>query len=227
MSQVITQTTISGAVPVNAQVITVASAANIVAPTNNIAQKLYVINPNHTRGELMTVVAVSGTQVFVSRLDKYKSSIANGAIVLIAPVDPFAGGFYEFNPNGAPLTNPNMQTPWLNIDTGEQWLYSSVALDWVAGWNNPSSIKGVTAAVASAAGAILPSGPLFHVTGALAVTGFTIPLGFAGGSFTIIPDGAFTWTTAGNIGLAGTAVVGRTLVFTWDSGAGKFYPSYV
>jgi hypothetical protein len=68
---------------------------------------------------------------------------------------------------------------------------------------------------------------MFHVTGTAAVTGFTIPVGFMGGSFTIIPDGAFTWTTAGNIGLAGTAVVSRTLTFTWEVNAGKFYPSYV
>ena len=98
---------------------------------------------------------------------------------------------------------------------------------WVAGFNNPEPNKGPTAAVASAAGAILPSGPLFHVTGALAVTGFTIPVGFAGGSFVVIPDGAFTWTTAGNIAVAGTAVVNRALTFTWDSSVSKFNPSYV
>jgi DNA-binding beta-propeller fold protein YncE len=65
------------------------------------------------------------------------------------------------------------------------------------------------------------------VDGTAAVTGFTIPVGFAGGSFTIIPDGNFTWTTAGNIGLAGTAVTGRALTFLYDTNAAKFWPSYV
>jgi len=148
--------------------------------------------------------------------------------VLIANVDPTLGpSFYEFNPNGSPAADPNFTTPWVNVVTGEQWLYSALTKQWVAGWNNPSSIKGPTAAVASAAGAILPSGPLFHVTGTAAVTGFTIPVGFSGGSFRVVPDGAFTWTTAGNIGLAGTGVVGRVVEFIWDSNAGKFYPSYV
>jgi hypothetical protein len=53
-----------------------------------------------------------------------------------------------------------------------------------------------------------------------------MPVGFAGGSFTIIPDGAFTWTTAGNIAIAGTAVVGVPITFTYDSYLGKFYPAY-
>lgn len=48
-----------------------------------------------------------------------------------------------------------------------------------------------------------------------------------GGSITLIPTGAFTWTTAGNIALAGTAVVSKALIMTYDYGTGKWYPSYV
>lgn len=227
MANLLTQTTLTANATVNANVINVASATGITAPVNNFAQKLYIIDPNHTRGELVTVVSVSGTAVTISRLDEFKNSHKSGAIVLIAPVDPTLGGFYEYNPNGSPATNPNTYQPWVNVTTGEQWLFSSVTSQWVSGWNNPTSIKGPTAAVASAAGVILPSGPLFHVTGALAVTGFTIPVGFSGGSFTIIPDGNFTWTAAGNIGVLGTAVTSRALTFTWDSNAAKFFPSYV
>ena len=143
----------------------------------------------------------------------------------------FVNGFFEYDPNGDtsvtgayPGTPGNL--PWINVTNGNQWL-RGINGQWVPGWNNPSSISGVTAAVASAAGAILPSGRLFHVTGTAAVTGFTIPTGMAGGEFTIIPDGAFTWTTAGNIGLAGTAVVSRALTFRWESALLKFFPSYV
>jgi hypothetical protein len=85
----------------------------------------------------------------------------------------------------------------------------------------------VTAKVASAAAAILPSGPLFHVDGTLAVTGFTVPVGGVGASFSIIPDAVFTWTTAGNIALAGSAVVNKLLTFTWDATNSKYIPSYI
>jgi hypothetical protein len=80
--------------------------------------------------------------------------------------------------------------------------------------------------VASAAGLVTPSGPLFHITGTAAITGFNIPVGFTGGSFTVIPDGAFTTTTANNIAIASTAVVSKPLTFTFDAGTAKFYPSY-
>ena len=50
---------------------------------------------------------------------------------------------------------------------------------------------------------------------------------FTGGTITLIPTGAFTWTTAGNIAVAGTAVVSKALIMTYDYGTGKWYPSYV
>lgn len=231
MANLLTQTTLSAAVSLSATVITVTSATGISAPTNGFQQKLYIIDQNHTRGELVTVTAVSGTQVSVARLDKYKNTHLSGALVLIAPIDPTLGGFYEYDPNGAPGTaaavNPNTYQPWVNVDSGLQWLFSTITGSWVPGFANLTQPAGPTTAVASAAGATLITGPLSHVTGTNAITGWTIPVGFTGGSFTVIPDGAFTWTTAGNIGLAGTAVVSRALTFTWDSVAGKFYPSYV
>jgi hypothetical protein len=42
-----------------------------------------------------------------------------------------------------------------------------------------------------------------------------------------IPTGAFTWTTAGNIAVAGTAVVNRLVIFTYSATTAKWYPSYV
>lgn len=47
-----------------------------------------------------------------------------------------------------------------------------------------------------------------------------------GGEITLIPTGIFTTTTAGNIALASTAVVGRALKMTYDAGTGMWYPSY-
>lgn len=242
MANTITQTTLSGAINQTALTLSVTSATNITAPVSNFQQAIYVINKDQTIGELMYVVGLNGTQVSVVRESLFRQSFGAGATVVIAPA-PNAGVFYGGNVQVPsfyetdPVGNPNVAgsypgapvlTPWLNTTNGNQWV-QGIAGQWVPGWNNPSSLSGVTAAVASAAGAIVPSGRLFHVTGTEAITGFTNAsmIGFAGGSFTIIPDAIFTWTAAGNIALAGTAVVNKALTFTWDSNAGKWNPSYI
>ena len=140
------------------------------------------------------------------------------------------GGFQGSDPKTPSCTPGNTMLPWVNVTTGAQWLCSSISNTWVPGWNNPAT-KRPTAAVASAAGLITPSGPLFHITGALGITGFNIPIGFnatatGGDSFCVIPDGAFTTTTANNIAVASTAVVSKPLCWQWDAGTSKFIPSY-
>lgn len=74
---------------------------------------------------------------------------------------------------------------------------------------------------------ITPTGELFHVTGTTAIATINIPYTGFNGSITIIPDGIFTWTTAGNIALAGTAVVSKALKMTYDSTTSKWYPDYI
>ncbi len=224
MSIALTQTTLSGAVSKSANFLPVAANTGITAPVNNISQKIYVINPNTTKGELMTVVSVSGTQIGVSRLDEFRQGFISGAIVVIgvSPASPWVTSFHEFNPVGAVTAAEVEVTPWINAVTGEQWLRGTDGL-WVSGWNNPTSIKGLTTDVASFAGFVLPTGPLFHMTGSAAVTGITIPVGFSGGSFTTINDAAWTWTKTNNLGDAGTAVALETTTFTWDSKLGLFY----
>jgi hypothetical protein len=197
-------------------------------------QKLYVINPETTKGELMDInPGLNGTAISVTRNSLFRQAFVSGAYVIIgqSPANEAIGlgpSFFEFDPVGAVAAANVPIIPWINVTNGNQWLLSAdTAGLWVPGFNNPSPNKGVTAAVASAAGLVTPSGPLFHITGNLAITGFTLPVGFTGGSFSVIPDGTFTWTTATNIALAGTAVVNRTLTFTWSSVDGKFTPSYV
>ncbi len=231
MATALTQTTTAGAVSNSQNVIPVASATGISAPVNNIRQQLYIVNPESTKGELVDVIGVSGTQIQISRNSLFRQSFVSGAIVIIGQSPTLQsqgfGSFFETDPVGSVTAAQVQVTPYINVTNGNQWLRSVDGL-WVPGFNNASANKGVTAVVASAAGAIIPSGPLFHVSGTAAVTGFTIPVGFSGGSFSIIPDGNFTWTTAGNIALAGTAVTSRVLTFTYDSNAAKpFYPSYV
>ena len=234
MSLALTQTTLSAPLLANQSVMTVAAATGISNPVNGYLQKLYIIDPDGQRGELVAVTAVVGTQVSISRLDEFRSGHYTGAIIIIAPLDQTVESFHEYDPVGRPSTlngSAVQVTPFINIVTGRQWLQGLVGASgsfcWVPGWNNGLVPPGPTAAVASAAGVVLPTGPLFHITGALAITGFTLPVGFTGGSFTVIPDGVFTWTAAGNIALAGTAVVSKALTFTWDANAAKWYPSYI
>lgn len=168
------------------------------------------------------------------------SSHQSGQMVLVQNVSPQfggfsgSGGFQHADPpnNGGCTAASTLVTPWVNIITSEQWLCSTITKTWVPGWNNRLAPLGakVTAAVASAAGTVTPSGPLFHITGALAITGFVQPVGcnttaVGGCFFMVIPDGTFTWTAAGNIAIAGTAVVNKTLTFIWDATNSKWVPS--
>lgn len=233
MSVALTQTTLSAAIGRSATTIPVASATGISAPVNNVAQKILVIGPGQPRGELMTVTAVNGTQISVSRLDEYKAHWPSGSLVVIGILSNLYESFQTFDPAGSNTSNVTastagvMVTPWINIINGNQWIWSTLLLCWVPGWNNPN-VPAVSAAVASAAGPIVPSGPLFHVTGTAAVTGFTRPIGFTMGQFSIIPDGVFTWTTGdGSIALGGTAVVNKLLTFTWDASVSKWVPGYL
>ena len=231
MSTSLQQTTLSAALTSTATTFSVASATYLSAPTNNLYQKIYVIDPGSTKGELMTVTALSGTTVTVSRLDEFKGPHLSGAIVIINPIDTsISDGFLGKDPDPVPALAPVM-TWVVNVTNGNQWLYSSVTKSWVPGFNNASAPVSVTAAVAATAAVLpAPSGPLFHVTasGTPAVTGITMPNGFTSGSITLIPDNAFTWTTGdGSIGVGGTAVVAKALTFIYDANAKVWYPSYV
>jgi hypothetical protein len=79
--------------------------------------------------------------------------------------------------------------------------------------------------VASPAGVLTPTGNIMTVSGTNAITGITVPNGWAPGMvLTLIPSGNFTTTTATNIGLASTAVTAKALYMVW-SGT-KWNPSY-
>lgn len=104
----------------------------------------------------------------------------------------------------------------------------------------PLTIAQSAPTVASVAGQITIAAPVTFVSGVLAITGISVPqniidaAGRSGGTasgysgrITFIPTGIFTWTAAGNIAVAGTAVVGKALDFIYDSSTSKWYPSYI
>ena len=94
-----------------------------------------------------------------------------------------------------------------------------------------SGLIATTAAAPTIASAttIAPTTPIAFVSGTTAVVTITAPapISTGGGSIILIPTGAFTWTTAGNIAVLGTAVVSKALTLVYDVTTAKWYPSYV
>lgn len=220
------QTSLSSAIGATDKTIIVASATGISAPSasaGTVGTQLYVVAPGNSKGEVMQATGVNGTTISVRRANGGQATaFPSGSMVLLGPPNYF----YNYNPSGGCTSTSTYSTPWVNVTTGQQWLCSTISNSWVAGWGNHSVPVSPTAAVASAAGLITPSGPLFHITGTSAITGFNIPVGFNFGEVCVVPDGIFTTTTANNIGLASTAVVSKQLCWKYDSATAKFYPSY-
>lgn len=195
--------------------------------------------------EAMGVFTVNSTSgcltVFRGYLGTQASPHISGDMVLVAPAYNTANGgnpqpnglFAQDPPYGGTCTpSGTPTTPWVNVLTGAQWICSSLTGTWVPGWQNPwaaTSTWGQTATVASAAGAVTPSGPYFNISGTAAITGFNIPIGFntsLGGCFTANPTGIWTWTAAGNIATAGTTTAATTPVtFCWNVASQKWIPS--
>ena len=94
-----------------------------------------------------------------------------------------------------------------------------------------SGLLATTAAAPTIASAttIAPTKQITFISGTTAVVTITAPspISAGGGTITLIPTGAFTWTAAGNIAILGTAVVNRALTMTYDVTTTKWYPSYV
>ena len=94
-----------------------------------------------------------------------------------------------------------------------------------------SGLLATTAAAPTIASAatIAPTTQIVFISGTAAVVTITAPapISAGGGTITLIPTGAFTWTAAGNIAVLGTAVVNRALTMTYDVTTTKWYPSYV
>lgn len=94
-----------------------------------------------------------------------------------------------------------------------------------------SGLLATTAAAPTIASAatIAPTTQIVFISGTAAVVTITAPapISAGGGTITLIPTGAFTWTAAGNIAVLGTAVVNRALTLVYDVTTTKWYPSYV
>lgn len=236
----LTYTRISSAMNATQSTATLASITNVV-----VGSVLFLEDGTagaRSAGEALYVIAIPSSGTTVTVLRGYDQTIPNphisGVPVVAGPSTPaISAAFVEVEPSGA-CTPANTYNPTINLKTGNQWICSSITNSWVPGFFNIEAPAGVTAAVASVAGATNPSGPLFHVTGTNAITAWgsstSFGLGGGGGStndsvgapFCVIPDAIFTTTATNNIALASTAVVNKILCFTFDQTNKKYVPTY-
>ena len=77
----------------------------------------------------------------------------------------------------------------------------------------------------TSASAVVFSHVAHHVTGTAQIDTISVPNGFEG-ELRLIPDGAFTLGTSGNIAIASTATVGKMMILHYDPATSKWYPSY-
>lgn len=120
---------------------------------------------------------------------------------------------------GAPVraTSPTIVSPTINGTVA----FASYTVSGVVG-------AAAAAPTIASATTIAPTQQIVFISGTTAVATITppVPIASGGGQITLIPTGAFTTTTAGNIALASTAVVNKALIMTYDTTAAKWYPSY-
>lgn len=225
------------------QNVVLASVTGINAPTLPGTPVSVIYVGREAMGVFSVNTSTKIVGVFRGYLGTQPSPHPSGDMVLVAPPYNTANGgnpvpnglFTQDPPIGGTCTAANTPaTPWVNVLTGSQFICSTITSTWVAGFNNPlaGDFTGQTATVAAAAGAVLPSGPLFVISGAGAITGFTIPIGcnataVGACSFTVIAaaGSTWTWTAAGNIMTAGTGTAGHLFTFVWSASLSKFVPS--
>ncbi len=219
-------TTLSAAVTATATQIRVASANGIEAPNFNTGlagSALYIVDPGQTAGELVRVSGISGTTVSVTRFNKVTAHVS-GAMVLVATKQDW---FQTVDPQGSCTLALTYVTPWVNTNGGNQWLCSTQTLTWVPSWGNPLDKQLTTAtATASVAGATAIVAPLVEISGTEAITSFTMPTGWNGQGFCILPTAAFTTVAGNNIAEATTADANQTLCYVWNARLAAFAASY-
>lgn len=130
--------------------------------------------------------------------------------------------------NGGRLVKPSPFQPGaygVLVDGGAALpsLYN-IEIEAVGLWTTAALSGGVLVgtAVASAASIALPS-RITHVTGADTIATIATPT--SSDPITLIPDGAWTFTTAGNIAVALKATVGVPITLVYDDVTAKWYPS--
>lgn len=210
------------------QVVSVTSATGITAPGTGTAFVYLLIDK-----ELMGVRAINTTSLVASvsrgqNGTRATSHITGAAITVVPPP-----AIVNYMPSGQCVRTNLAYVPVIvggNVDqamngTALDCLGTTTLGQWATTSTNFMQVLGATmASTAGTLGAL--TGTILTVSGTNAITGFTNPAGVQPGfTISITPSGVFTWTAAGNIALAGTAVVNKILQFVWNGS--KWVPSYI
>lgn len=114
----------------------------------------------------------------------------------------------------------------------------SAAAEKVRAFYNPYGLDSSPVSTQDVASAVAMPAPLARiqrVSGTAAMTTLGLPWPDFEGDVVFIPTAIFTWATGGAaattlaapFGLAGSAVVGKALVFSFLRSTGLWYPSYI
>jgi hypothetical protein len=225
----LTATTLAAAVTdTGGQNVSVTSATGITAPGTGGTFVLLLVDK-----ELMGVRAINSTNISVQRGQNGTRAATHTILAPVTVVPPQA--VFNYVPSGQCTRTTLLYVPMVvggQIDqslngTTLDCLGLTTAGQWASTNNTsviPSQIGSTMASTAGTLGAF--TGTVVTISGTNAITGFTNPAGVGvGWVIQIVPSGVFTWTAAGNIALAGTAVVNKLLTFTW-SGT-KWVPNYI
>jgi hypothetical protein len=217
---VINSTTTSAAIDAKQQILPLTAVTNIAIASRNLT------------GDLVYFADNSGEAVQVNALDTNAKTITVTRGVRSTPVTAHLSGvtvytgpaqrFSESLGFGTCTATNEQYLP--RIVLNRNVMQDCLGGQWVQTNANGFPVLGST--VASVAGVIAATGTVFTVSGTNAITGITLPNGTQPGfRLSIVPSGVFTWTAAGNIALAGTAVVNKVLDFVWNGT--KWVPSYI
>jgi len=127
--------------------------------------------------------------------------------------------------DGTTMTFPSTSASIARTDAAQSFTGNQTFVNIIRSGLFATSAAAPTIASATT---IAPVTPIVFVSGVTAIATITAPapISAGGGQITIIPTGLWTTTTAGNIALGTTAVVGKTLIMTYDATTTKWYPSY-
>lgn len=233
----------SGSSPTISGTVTLAACTGVIAPIlpGTPASVIYI--DREAEGVFTWNTSSCSGTVMRGYLGTQAAPHVSGDMVLIAPAyqttlgqggNPTPNGLFQQDPpaNGGCTPTGTVTMPWVNILTGAQWLCSTISKTWIPGYVNPlTTVVDIPNTAVASATTILPSGPLFHLTGVTAVTTITTPLGcnataVGGCTFTVITDtgAAAQFATGGNleIGAAITTLAGKTYTFVWDAVQSKW-----
>ena len=225
-------TTLSASTSVTTPLLTGGGNSMIISPTSGVSKTVIIKTTSSGGAEQSNMTFnADGTVSTISGISSggnvscasTSGLLVSGRLTLVASA------------NGKAVLSNAAQTAGVMLDVSTD---SALQLQVRAGGtdaNLTANLKGqrASAPTIASAGTIAPVSPVVFISGVATISTITVPSTFAlgtssagGGTIILIPTGIFATDLLGNIALASTAVVGKALSMTWDSGTGKWYPSY-